>query len=44
MKHYVGERTSEGCEVTVIDRESPAGGYPLEPRLDLRNHSPMGPS
>lgn len=42
MKHYVGERTPQGCEVEVIDRDSPDGGYPLNPRLDLRNHSPSG--
>ena len=40
MKHYVGERTPEGCEVDVLDRDAPGGGYPLPPRLDLRNHSP----
>jgi hypothetical protein len=42
MKHYVGERTQEGCEVDVIDKDAPGGGYPLPPRLDLRNHSPTG--
>src|SRR5262249_20719564 len=42
MKHYVGERTPEGCEVDVIDTASPTGGYPLPPRHDLRNHSPDG--
>ncbi|MBX9583677.1 MAG: hypothetical protein K2X87_25525 [Gemmataceae bacterium] len=38
-KRYVGERTPDGCMVTVID----AGGErPLDPRYDLRNHSPDG--
>jgi hypothetical protein len=42
MKHYVGERTPEGCEVDVIDPSAPGGGYALPPRHDLRNHSPDG--
>src|SRR5205823_6333568 len=42
MKHYVGERTPQGCEVEVIDKDVPGGGYPLLPRFDLRNHSPTG--
>src|SRR5947208_14323628 len=42
MKHYVGERTPEGCEVDVLDSTHPSGGYPLAPRHDLRNHSPDG--
>jgi hypothetical protein len=42
MKHYVGQRTPEGCEVDVIDKDAPGGGYPLNPRFDLRNHSPTG--
>ena len=42
MKHYIGERTPEGCTVEVLDKNSPGGGYPLEPRFDLRNHSPDG--
>jgi hypothetical protein len=42
MKHYVGERTPQGCEVDVIDPDHPGGGYPLDPRHDLRNHSPTG--
>lgn len=42
MKHYIGTRTADGCEVDVIDKESPSGGYPLEPRLDLANKSPTG--
>jgi hypothetical protein len=40
MKHYLGERTPDGCEVAVFDTNGPA--YPLAPRLDLRNHSPTG--
>jgi hypothetical protein len=42
MKHYVGERTPQGCEVEVLDQDAPGGGYPLNPRFDLRNHSPTG--
>src|ERR1700710_406645 len=42
MKHYVGERTPEGCTVEVLDSSAPGGGYPLDPRFDLRNHSPDG--
>lgn len=40
MKRYVGARTPDGCTVTVID----ADGWlePLDPRLDLRDHSPDG--
>ena len=35
MKAYEGRRTWSGAEVTV-------DGKPLDPRLDLRNHSPTG--
>jgi hypothetical protein len=42
MKFYHGERTPNGCEVDVIDAGHPQGGYPLDPRLDIRNHSPTG--
>jgi hypothetical protein len=42
MRHYVGERTPDGCEVDVIDAASPKGGYTLDPRLDLANKSPTG--
>lgn len=35
MKIYKGERTEEGCKVTVDGRE-------LNPRLDLWKHSPSG--
>ena len=35
MKQYEGQRTRRGVEVTV-------NGLPLNPRLDLRNHSPTG--
>lgn len=35
MKRYEGRRTWRGVEVTV-------NGRPLNPRLDLRNHSPTG--
>lgn len=42
MKHYLGERTPAGCTVEVLDRNDPSGGYPLDPRFDLRRHSPDG--
>jgi hypothetical protein len=35
MKQYEGHRTKQGVEVTV-------NGAPLNPRLDLRHHSPTG--
>ena len=35
MKRYEGRRTWRAVEVTV-------NGGPLNPRLDLRNHSPTG--
>jgi hypothetical protein len=35
MRTYHGSRSSEGCEVTV-------DGSPLNPRFDLRQHSPTG--
>ena len=35
MKQYEGRRTGRGVEVTVH-------GVPLNPRLDLRHHSPTG--
>ncbi len=40
MWRYVGERTEDGCEVMVVHPEG--GREPLNPRLDLRAHSPMG--
>jgi hypothetical protein len=40
MKHYTGRRAPTGCIVTVHqDGQEPR---PLNPRLDLRNHSPTG--
>lgn len=42
MKFYHGQRTPNGCEVDVIDVQDPNGGYALNPRHDLRNHSPTG--
>jgi Family of unknown function (DUF6166) len=42
MKYYIGERTEDGCVVEVIDRDIPGGGYALDPRVDLRNHSVAG--
>src|ERR1700709_2265751 len=35
MKLYEGTRTDEGASITV-------DGHPLDPRHDLRNHSPDG--
>ena len=40
MKVYEGIRTKNGCQVTV--REQGATSRPLDPRLDLHNHSPTG--
>jgi hypothetical protein len=42
MKHYIGERTPDGCTVEVIDSTNPNGGYPLDPRFDLAYKSPTG--
>ena len=42
MRHYVGERTPEGCTVEVIDRDNANGGYQLNARFDLANKSPTG--
>ncbi|WP_029630202.1 DUF6166 domain-containing protein [Zavarzinella formosa] len=42
MRHYVGDRNPDGCEVMVLDTTHEGGGYPLDPRNDLRNHSPDG--
>ncbi|MBN9517274.1 hypothetical protein J0H58_01950 [bacterium] len=39
MKTYSGVRTASGCAVTVTD---PAGCRGLDPRFDLRTHSPDG--
>lgn len=39
MKRYIGKRTPEGCVVEVIDGDRK---YLLNPRFDLRNHSPSG--
>jgi hypothetical protein len=40
MKHYEGRRTQTGCIVTV--HQEGQEPRPLNPRLDLRNHSPTG--
>jgi hypothetical protein len=40
MKRYIGIRTQEGCSVEVIGPDGRP--RPLEPRLDIRNHSPDG--
>lgn len=39
MKTYTGSRTADGCAVTVTDD---AGCRELDPRRDVRNHSPDG--
>lgn len=39
MKTYSGVRTDGGCAVTVADDD---GGRGLDPRFDLRTHSPAG--
>lgn len=39
MKVYRGERTESGTSVTVAEG---GGERPLDPRLDLRRHSPSG--
>lgn len=41
-KYYVGERTPDGCQVAVLDTEKPDHARLLNPRYDLRNHSPDG--
>lgn len=42
MKTYIGERTPDGCQVVVLDSSKHDGGYLLNPRYDMRNHSPDG--
>lgn len=39
MKTYTGRRTENGCAVVVADGDAGRG---LDPRLDLRKHSPTG--
>jgi hypothetical protein len=39
MKTYTGHRTENGCAVVVSDEGGCRG---LDPRFDLRNHSPTG--
>ena len=39
MKTYAGHRTANGCRVVV---STGCTGRGLDPRLDLRNHSPAG--
>lgn len=39
-KRYVGERTPQGVKVTVHTADG--NEYPLDPRYDLRRHSPDG--
>lgn len=45
MKAYQGYRAASGCVVTVHERREGSKAVesrPLDPRLDLRNHSPTG--
>lgn len=43
MKTYSGVRTARGCAVTVADSVAgPDGSRELDPRFDLRTHSPTG--
>jgi hypothetical protein len=43
MKHYTGVRTESGCIVCVTEIRDPAmTTRSLDPRHDLRNHSPDG--
>lgn len=43
MKTYSGVRTERGCAVTVTDTAAgPDGCRGLDPRFDLRTHSPDG--
>jgi hypothetical protein len=39
VKHFVGEKTPAGYEVTVLDTSHEGGGYPLDPRHDLHRYS-----
>lgn len=39
MKTYTGERTENGCTVVVSED---GGCRALDPRFDLKNHSPTG--
>ncbi len=39
MKTYLGQRTEDGCAVTVEDGDGCRG---LDPRFDLHTHSPTG--
>jgi len=40
MKRYIGSRTEDGCQVTVMEDERPP--RPLALRLEIRNHSATG--
>jgi hypothetical protein len=42
MKSYIGTRGPNGCTVTVLDDAHPDESYALNPRFDLRRHSPTG--
>jgi hypothetical protein len=39
MKTYTGHRTENGCAVVVLDE---GGSRGLDPRFDLKTHSPTG--
>jgi Family of unknown function (DUF6166) len=40
VKIYQGIRSKQGCEVTVREGDGPP--RPLDPRFDIRSHSPTG--
>ena len=42
MKIYRGTRNEDGCVVEVFDTDGQVEPHRLEPRNDLRNHSPDG--
>jgi hypothetical protein len=42
MKIYVGERDEEDNTLTVSIKVDGGRTYPLDPRYDVRNHSPTG--
>lgn len=42
MKTYTGERTPDGLQVAVTDPAKPDEARLLNPRFDLRKHSPTG--
>jgi hypothetical protein len=41
-KTYVGKRDDDANTLEVVVQPSPGRTYPLDPRYDVRNHSPTG--